>query len=63
MSLYENEEVRAAAVQAAAQALGREAWNTVDTDSGYRVIPSPAFQQFTERVEAYIARGRWGVDG
>jgi hypothetical protein len=68
MTLYEKEEVRAAAVQAAAQMLGEAAWWRRDAkrngiDIGTEYVPSPALQQLTEHVATYIARGRWEVGG
>lgn len=68
MTLYEKEEVRAAAVQAAAQMLGEAAWWRRDTpENGVRrvteYVPSPALKQLADHVATYIARGRWEVDG
>jgi hypothetical protein len=63
MSLYEKEEVRAAAVQAAAQMLGDLSYYRRDVPGGgFEWIPSPAYKELTDRVASYIARGRWEID-
>lgn len=64
MTLYEKEETRAVAVQAAAQILGDQAWYRRDVPGGgYEYLPSPAYRELSSRIGEYVLTGRWkGVE-
>lgn len=60
MTLYEKEDVRAVAVQAAATVLGDKAWYRRDVPGGgYEYLPSPAYIELTSRIGMYVRNGVW----
>lgn len=61
MTLYEKEETRAVAVQAAAAILGDQAWYRRDVPGGgYEYLPSPAYRELSGRIGEYVLTGKWG---
>lgn len=60
MTLYEKEETRAVAVQAAAQMLGDAAyWRRDLPGGGVEYLPSPAYIELSNRIGEYVLTGKW----
>lgn len=61
-SLEVNAQVRAAAVQAATQALGERSYRHGGAGYGYWAAPSKSLVELTSRIEDYIRHGKWSGD-
>lgn len=60
MTMYEHEDVRAAAVQAAAAILGSQGyWRRDIPGGGVEYQPSPPLKELTDRICGFITDGEW----
>lgn len=57
-----NAQVRAAAVNAAANALGERAYRLGGEGCGYWAVPSRSMKDLTLWIEDYIRHGKWNGD-